>query len=438
MQHFSKIIVPVVILCLAFPLLGFAQAIVSIHPPELKSPPVGATFTVDINIANGKNVFAYQLTLAFDENSLSLVSIENGDYLPAGAFGRTIIEDRVIFATSKAEPASGDGTLAKATFAVIEVKESTIGLVNVLLSDMVPEPLAVTTRAGKITTNKAPVAVIEAPSDIRVGVEITLDGTKSTDDSGIANYAWDFGDGTTDAGGTVKHVYAKTGEFTVTLTVTDDGTPQALTEKTTQIIVVKEALRPVITKHKPGEKVLALKADILKANTVARCYVPVWKGEIVVKAGISLEYQVRFPLMSVHRLGGVFVHTANGNILGNLPASDDQDWMHRQVALNALTGQKIVAITLGMDNTADRNHPAGSFQMMADNIQITDGKSILTAVWVDEDSINGVQNITEPFGDVVGVENCEASVRAEAVAVPTAVHPKGKLIITWGAVKSAK
>ena len=430
-------IVPIVVICLAFPSLGFAQAIVSIHPSELKSPPVGATFTVDINIANGKDVFAYQLTLTFDENSLSLLNLEDGDYLPAGAFGRALIEHKTIFATSKAEPASGDGTLAKATFTVIEVKESTIGLVNVLLSDMVPKPLAVTTKVGKITTNKAPVAVIEAPDDIRVGTEVTLDGTSATDDSGIASYAWDFGDGTTGTGQTVKHVYAKTGEFTVTLTVADDGVP-ALTDKTTLIIVVKAALQPVIKKHKPGGKVLALKADVLKPNTLARCYLPVWKGEIVVKAETFLEYQVQFPSLSVHQLGGVFVHTADGNTHGKLPASDEQDWMHRQVPLNTLTGQKIIAITLGMDNTADQNHPAGAFQMMADNIQITDGKNILTAVWVGVDSINGAQHVAEPFGDAVGVANCEASVREATVAVPTAVHPRDKRIITWGAVKSAK
>ena len=76
--------------------------------------------------------------------------------------------------------------------------------------------------------------------------------------------------------------------------------------------------------------------------------------------------------------------------------------------------------------------------MTADNIQITDDKNILTAVWVDADSINGVQHVTEPFGDVVGVEHCEAFVRAAEAAVPTAVHPKGKQIITWGAVKRAK
>ena len=438
MRHFSKMIVPVAIVCLAFPSLGFAEAIISIHPPELESPPVGATFTVDINIANGENVFAYQLALTFDENNLSLVNIEIGDYLPEDAFGQAIIEDKLVFATSQKESANGDGTLAKATFEVIEVRASTIGLVNVLLSDMVPKALAVTTRDCKITTNKAPVAIIEAPNDAQVGTEITLEGAKSTDDSGIADYAWDFGDGTTGAGSRVKHVYAKTGEFTVTLTVTDDGVPQALTDKTTLIITVREASQPVITTHKPGEKVLALKADILKANTLARCYVPIWKGEIVVEAEMFLEYQVQFPAMSVHQLGGVFVHTAAGNIVGNLPESDDRDWMHRQVALNALTGQKIVAITLGMDNTADQNHPAGSFQMMADNIQITDGKSILTAVWVDEDSINGAQNVAEAFGDVVGVASCEAFVREEDVAVPTAVHPKGKRITTWGAVKSAK
>ncbi|HSR53629.1 MAG TPA: PKD domain-containing protein [Acidobacteriota bacterium] len=51
-----------------------------------------------------------------------------------------------------------------------------------------------------------------------------FDGSASSDSDGsIANYAWNFGDGNSGSGPTVSHTYASGGDFTVTLTVTDDG-----------------------------------------------------------------------------------------------------------------------------------------------------------------------------------------------------------------------
>ncbi|MCX6094348.1 MAG: PKD domain-containing protein [Candidatus Bipolaricaulota bacterium] len=51
---------------------------------------------------------------------------------------------------------------------------------------------------------------------------IYFDASTSSDDSGITSYAWDFGDGDTATGVEVKHRYASSGTYNVTLTVTDD------------------------------------------------------------------------------------------------------------------------------------------------------------------------------------------------------------------------
>ena len=53
------------------------------------------------------------------------------------------------------------------------------------------------------------------------GLTCTFDGGTSWGGRGITNYAWDFGDGTSDSGATVNHTYPAAGEFTVALTVTD-------------------------------------------------------------------------------------------------------------------------------------------------------------------------------------------------------------------------
>src|SRR5690606_25259416 len=56
------------------------------------------------------------------------------------------------------------------------------------------------------------------------GLTVAADGTGSTDTDGqIAGYDWDWGDGTAHGtGATATHAYAAPGDYTVTLTVTDD------------------------------------------------------------------------------------------------------------------------------------------------------------------------------------------------------------------------
>jgi PKD repeat protein len=68
--------------------------------------------------------------------------------------------------------------------------------------------------------NQAPVAVF---TQAATGLDVTVDGTGSTDADGtVASYAWDFGDGGTATGAGASHTYAAAGTYPVTLTVTDD------------------------------------------------------------------------------------------------------------------------------------------------------------------------------------------------------------------------
>jgi len=73
-------------------------------------------------------------------------------------------------------------------------------------------------------TNAPPVAAFTYGPDAPVaGQQVTFDARNSsdTDRYGIKEYRWDFGDQESGRGRTVRHSYASSGDFTVTLTVLD-------------------------------------------------------------------------------------------------------------------------------------------------------------------------------------------------------------------------
>jgi len=74
-------------------------------------------------------------------------------------------------------------------------------------------------------SNTAPSASASAsPTDPAVDETVSFDGSNSSDSDGsIAAYEWDFGDGTTATGQTASHSYGSSGDYAVTLTVTDDA-----------------------------------------------------------------------------------------------------------------------------------------------------------------------------------------------------------------------
>jgi PKD repeat protein len=97
---------------------------------------------------------------------------------------------------------------------------------------------------GTTPTNQAPVADAGGPYTRSVNTPITFSGTGSTDSDGeITSYEWDLGDGTTKSGSTITHTYTAQGNYTITLTVTDndgaqgtDTTKAYITESTIQNI----------------------------------------------------------------------------------------------------------------------------------------------------------------------------------------------------------
>ncbi len=89
-------------------------------------------------------------------------------------------------------------------------------------------PVPVDTTTAPVTTSPPPVLDQPPVASLKANcarARCTLDASASTDDHGIASYAWSYGDGTASSSGStlvrITHYYSAVGSYTVTLTVTD-------------------------------------------------------------------------------------------------------------------------------------------------------------------------------------------------------------------------
>jgi len=79
------------------------------------------------------------------------------------------------------------------------------------------------TKRITVSNNKPPSAVFTVSSTtVTVGDEIKFNDNSVDPDGSIASWQWHFGDGTTSPERNPVHIFKKSGEYTVNLTVTDD------------------------------------------------------------------------------------------------------------------------------------------------------------------------------------------------------------------------
>jgi PKD repeat protein len=114
-------------------------------------------------------------------------------------------------------------------------------------SDASNDWVALITKVGGGTGDQPPTASFS--TDVTSGtapLSVTFNAGASSDDLGIASYAWQFGDGSTGSGSTVTHTYTTLGNFTAQLTVTDT-IGQTATSSTTISVNNNVNLAPAVS-----------------------------------------------------------------------------------------------------------------------------------------------------------------------------------------------
>jgi PKD repeat protein len=127
-----------------------------------------------------------------------------------------------------------------------------------------------TTAVNVSIDNRLPIAALVGGNASQfAGDPLMFDGSHSTDSDGrIVRYAWDFGDGMTDNGSLISHIFSLPGTYDVKLTVTDDSGGSAVANMT--VVIIKKATpeKPKPTPAKgfiPGFELAACAAALVVA-----------------------------------------------------------------------------------------------------------------------------------------------------------------------------
>ncbi|MCW3984946.1 MAG: PKD domain-containing protein [Candidatus Bathyarchaeota archaeon] len=157
----------------------------------------------------------------------------------------------------------GDGT--NTTGLTVEHAYSDDGNYTVTLTATDDDGDTASTTATKTVLNRPPVSIFtESAETVYTSEVITFNASGSYDPDGtIVSYFWDFSDGTNASGAIVEHTYIDNGNYTVTLTVTDDDGATA-SINATKTVLPSPPLVALFTES--AEIVYAWKAVEFNAN----------------------------------------------------------------------------------------------------------------------------------------------------------------------------
>ncbi len=396
--------------------------------PGLKSGS-GAMFDIDFEIkptAKGKIALTLSDASLFDENGMDLpVTIKNGSV--------TIREEQPILPktlTSK----TVKGKAGEIILSGIEVDDTTA------------------ISGGDITiVYDSSILSIEdiKQTDLMAGVSAVI----NKDIEGKIRIVWASAKGLPAGKGVIFDISFKANkagesklDFESTLLFDEKGN-EIVTKTVNGKITVEEAppVGPPIVKEATG-KMLALQANYDAENTHGHTYIDIWKGELPIKSGQFLEFQVTMFSGNPTFKGSVDLITTDGTTLRDSGAKDQNglsahpatdiskyardNWYHRKISLDLLAGKTLKGVMIATDSN---EHRQGLFRVYVDNIQITDGTYIINAIYLDEETIPGTGKAVSTdttFAGTQGMSNYSVTVVGE-----TPVTPAGKLSTSWGKIK---
>ena len=168
----------VIVIYLSLTGWSYGQALVYVEFTQTAPLTVGEQLNVNIQIANGQDVSGYELTVGFDPTALRYIESMNASYLPDSAFSiPPIVSNETIYIAATSivgTTTQNEGTLATLTFEVVAIKESTLKLMDVILSNSAAMSLAVVTKNGQIKTIQLP-TIEDVNGDGKVNIlDLTL------------------------------------------------------------------------------------------------------------------------------------------------------------------------------------------------------------------------------------------------------------------------
>jgi len=239
------------------------------------------TFSVEVwlnELTIDKRLIGAQFRLKYNATLLKFLNVTEGSFLSSfpnspsppytlftwynesiGVYGPNVLVGIVLFPNATWQYhnfPSGSGILATVTLQGIyrgvyppEMMNATLELVDILLVDDQYNPIATTPIHGHygIWSYKSPiVAFTHSPSVVNATSPVVFNASDSFDFGlgHIANYRWDFDDGTnaTVTDTAVEHVYMLPGTYTVNLTVTDDDGQTNSTVRILEVFKLTSAL----------------------------------------------------------------------------------------------------------------------------------------------------------------------------------------------------
>jgi len=164
----------------------------------------------------------------------------------------------------------GDGNTA--TGVEVDHAYEDDGVYTVTLTVIDDDDATGSATATKNVLNRSPVASFtENATIVSKDEAIHFDASESHDPDGIiVNYLWEFGDGNTATGVTSDHAYSEDGNYTVTLTVTDDDGASASLVAAKIVETETEIALPLAVLSVIGLGITALTATLLYALFIRR------------------------------------------------------------------------------------------------------------------------------------------------------------------------